>query len=101
MRIIETRITKALALTARTSVPRQNANPDRRRRGAISRGSTEHMYPVSVRLSGDLKRALDRLCADLNVERGMILRDALKFYLGMAEQEGLTAERCPTTLKHR
>lgn len=100
MNVIKNRITRALGITLESSLyhQRKRGGP---RRGPHQRGVIALPHSVNVRFSSDLKGALDTFCAQMEVERGIVVRDAVAFYLGMAEQEGVDLKDCPTTVRKR
>jgi hypothetical protein len=86
MNIIRVRLEKALALTQDRSVYNQTVRGGRRR-GSYRNGVHALPLHMTTRMTQQMMNRLDALCARLNCERGMIVRDALEFYLGMAEAE--------------
>ncbi len=99
--IIKNRITRGLALEYKTSINHQAKRNFRRRRGSYKKGVTALPHSINFRVGDELKGKLDALCAELGVERGVIVRDALEVYVGIARQEGLAADNCPTTLRRK
>lgn len=86
MNIIQRRIARVFKLKDPYS-ERRRTERGKRKRISNDRNGVELYLPVSVRLSGPQISKLDSLCSKLNVERGPVMRDAIEFYLGMAEQE--------------
>jgi hypothetical protein len=84
--IILGRLTRALTLATQTSVYHQKQH-EGRRRGSYKNGVSRYEEGVNVRMTSAMKQRLDGLCATMQVERGLVIRDAVEFYLGMAEQE--------------
>lgn len=84
--IIRTRLTRALRLNTERSIKQQRLNPTRPRRQSYIRG-TDNRVVTSFSCPKGLLARLDKLCKQLVVQRGVVVRDALEFYLGIAEQE--------------
>jgi predicted transcriptional regulator len=97
MNIIERRLTKSLALQYKTSIDEQNRKQPRRRRASYKKGVAALPHSIKFRAGDRLKEDLDALCEDVGIERGIVIREALEFYIGMARQEGIGAGSCPTT----
>lgn len=101
MKIIENHLEKALRVTTDTYV-KQQGRRGARRRGGNSKGVVVHSKWVGVRIPPDLYEHLEYVCDKVQIERATLIRAALEFYLGMAEQEGLTqpTKRVPTKLRN-
>lgn len=104
LNIIRRRIAKILQLKGPFRPGRSEEYNSKRRRGTFTRGATDLPIVVNTRLTQELSDRLESLCTKLRVQKGPIIRDALDFYLGMAEQEVLdidpvtTGDLIPTTL---
>jgi len=98
MQIIAADLERALRLTDKRCV-KQQAHRKGRRRQSIKRGVHEKKLSVTVRMEPDLKRRLDAIADRQNIALGVVLRCAVDFYLGMAEQEGVRL--VPTTARKK
>lgn len=89
--IIERRLVKLLKLNNYTSKFNRAKKPGTVRRSSYSRGSGARELTESAHFLMDTKLALRLLsfCELHQVAKGLVLRDALDFYLGIAEQEGI------------
>jgi hypothetical protein len=85
MNIIQRRIEKALRLLYPTSIYHQTTAG--RRRGSYRRGVARLPHIVGVKVTTDTLERLGELARVLNVERGLIIRDALEMYLSIADTE--------------
>ncbi len=101
MSIIKGRLTRAVSVTLPTSVATRARNPNSARRGSYTKGVSLFPHHVGFRLNDNLWLRLQALCAETRVERGVVIRDALNFYLGIAEQEGLKVSDVPTVIRKR
>lgn len=86
MNIIQLRIEKALTLKRESSVYHQKKLRSRRR-ATYERGVVRLPDALRFRITDELKARLETLCQALHVERGLVIRDALEMYLGIAEIE--------------
>jgi hypothetical protein len=98
MNIIRLRLEKTLRLAHPTSVHQQRRLGSRRR-GSYTPGLDALPHRVTVCFSNQLKADLDALCTALNIERGIVVRDALAFYLAMAKDEFAANESLPTPVR--
>jgi len=98
MNIIRLRLEKTLRLAHSTSVHQQRRLGSRRR-GSYMPGLDALPHRVTVCFSDKLKADLDALCTTLNIERGIVVRDAVAFYLAMAKDEFAANESIPTPVR--
>lgn len=96
MNVVRLRIEKALRLAYATSRYAQNRDTSRKRRGTYKRGVIAFPHSIHTKLSDELKERLDRLCALHNIERGVVIRDALTLWLDVVEKE--PDDPIPTTI---
>lgn len=87
MNIIRRRLAKALQLHGAQSQYAQKRNPDRKRKAMSPRGERLLTKHLSIMVSEEQLAALDKVCDRFVVQRGVVIRDALDFYIGMANQE--------------
>lgn len=87
MNIIRRRLAKALRLNEAKSQYMQRRNPERKRKAMSVRGTRLLTAHLSVMISPELLARLDELCGQFTVQRGVVIRDALDFYLNMAAKE--------------
>ena len=87
MDIIRLRLAKALRLNSKNSVYAQYRNPERKRKAGSKKGMRTLTKHLSIMMTPEGLQALDELCDRYTVQRGVVIRDALDFYLGMAAQE--------------
>lgn len=87
LNIIRMRLAKALQLNHKTSLYFQKRNPDMRRRASYKNGENNLPIRRSFTMSIELDTRLEDICDRYKIQRGVILRDALDFYLGVAAEE--------------
>lgn len=96
-KIFKKRLARSLGLSCPKAIKRLKASPDSKRRAGFTRGAPPVLVrPVNVKLTEKDFQRLETICSRLRVQRGVIIRDALEFYLGMVEQEVLELD--PVTI---
>ena len=101
MQIIAGRLERMVRVKYKTSIDAQNRdqNPNRRRKPTYQRGVVAMSAVIAAKIPPELLARLDALCTAQRVKRSVVIRDALDFYLGMAEQEGVRL--VPTTARKK
>lgn len=89
--IIRTRLERMLLLGWPTTAHRRRQSPEKLRRGAHHKNGKTYT-PVCLSLRPDQLERLDKICETFKVARGVIVRDALELWLGIAEEEQATAK---------
>lgn len=87
MNIIRSRLAKAIRVYHPTTLNVQKRHPDRLRQVSHIKGVVSLPIKLNFMVSEDQNKRLNQLADDLRIKRGVLLRDALDFYLGMARQE--------------
>ena len=86
MNIVRLRLERALKARFATTVA-QRERTGRRRRSSYKRGEATLVHKMEIRIDTATKLKLEAMCKHLNSERGVIVRDAIAMYLGIAEGE--------------
>ena len=85
--IIRKRLAKQLALNGDKSKYAQYRNPTRKRKSGYKKGVRRLSQTRAVMLTVELDNRLTLVCEKFLVQRGAVIRDALEFYLDLAEPE--------------
>lgn len=87
LNLIRNRLARALILHGEKSKYAQRRNPDRKRKASFTRGSSKLTVHLSFLCAPEQAIRLLALCEKYKVQKGVVIRDALDFYLGIAEGE--------------
>ena len=89
--IIQTRLLNLLKLENYSSKYNRKHHPDTVRRSTYKRGAGARVMTEAMhfRTNTTLAKRLTTFCDLHHIAKGLVLRDALEFYLGIAEQEGI------------